>query len=221
MNPRKTQPDAHGERLEQWNAIGDASRSSDAVAPDNVLVAKTRGGDLRAFEELFRRHHKRVYNIALGVLSNEAEAEDVAQDVFVRVHESIGRLQSDDAFVTWLKTMTVNRCRDVLRRRGRLRIESLDAPIEQSDGFSTSLEIPDDSNDPQDALEKKFLRQAVRKAIASLTPDAREVVTLFYVDGADIATISKVTKSPEGTIKSRLSRARGELKRKLQHHVEP
>lgn len=219
MDPRKTQPDGPGTRLDQWSAISE-SRSADAGAPDNELVAKTRAGDPKAFEELFWRHHKRVYNIALRVLSNETEAADVTQDVFVRVHDAIGKLKSDEAFGVWLKTMTVNRCRDILRRRGRLRMDSLDAPIDQGDGMVSTMEIADDSNNPQDALENKFLKQSVQKAIASLTPDAREVVTLFYVDGADIATISKIVHSPEGTIKSRLSRARSELKRKLRHHVE-
>jgi len=216
MNFRKTQPEAADARLDQW----DESRAAYVEAPDNELVARTRRRDLAAYEELFRRHHKRVYNIALRVLSNEAEAADITQDVFVRVYDAIGKLKSDDAFLTWLKTMTVNRCRDSLRKRGRLRIESLDARIQQSDGAMASIEIPDDSNNPQDALEKKFLRQSVHKAIASLSPDAREVVTLFYLDGADIATISKIVGSPQGTVKSRLSRARNDLKRKLRHHVE-
>lgn len=196
------------------------TQASTVGTPDNELVKRTRGGDLQAFEELFRRHHKRVYNIALRMLSDDSEAADATQDVFVRVHSSIDRLNSDDAFATWVKTMTVNRCRDILRRRSRVRMDSLDAPVRMEDGNTTAQEIPDTSNDPQDSLERKFIRQSVQNAVASLSPDAREVVTLFYIDGADIAGISKMLGSPEGTIKSRLSRARAELKRKLQHHIE-
>lgn len=220
MNIRKTQPETQDRRLEDWNADTSVPQVPDAVTPDNELVRRTRGGDLQAFEELFRRHHKRVYNIAYRILSDESEAADVTQDVFIRVHGAIHKLNSDDAFRTWVKTMVVNRCRDVLRRRGRLRIDSLDAPVHMDDGSSTSQEIPDTSNDPQDSLERKFVRQSVQQAIASLSPDAREVVALFYLDGADIAGISKMLGCPEGTIKSRLSRARAELKRKLQHHIE-
>lgn len=191
-----------------------------AVYIDNELVQRTRCGDVKAFEELFNRHHKRVYNIALQMLKDESEAADATQEVFVKAYSSINNLKSDAAFVTWLKTMTVNKCRDIIRKRGNVRVESLDVPIETKDGGTVNTEVADWTNNPEKSLDKKQTREMVQKAICSLTPDYCEVVTLFYIDGADIAEIARILNCPVGTIKSKLSRARAELKRKLECYVK-
>lgn len=187
---------------------------------DNELVARTRQGDTSAFEELFNRHRKRIFNIAMQMLQDETEAADATQEVFVRTYRNIGKLQSDGAFVTWLKTMVVNHCRDILRKRGRVRVDSLDSPSERVDSGRPSIEVPDSSNDPAEALDKKQTQELVQKAISSLAPEYREAVTLFYVDGAEVSEIAKITASPVGTVKCRLSRARAELKRKLEWLVK-
>lgn len=188
---------------------------------DNDLVRRTREGDVTAFEELFARHQRRVYNICLQILSDEAEAADVTQDVFVRAYKSIKNLKSDAAFVVWLKTLTVNMCRDVLRKRVRTPgVQSLDKMIETNDGDCLQREIEDWSHNPERTMDKRETCEIVQSAISSLSPDYREVVTLFYVDGAEVNDIAKTLNSPVGTIKSRLARARAELKRKLAHLLE-
>ena len=186
---------------------------------DNELALRARQGDLAAFEQLFKLHQKRVYNIALQMLRDETEAADATQDVFVKAYRSISDLASEAAFVTWLKTIAVNVCRDIVRKRGHVRLESLDARVEASDGSQMDNEVADWSTNPERTLDKKQTRELVQKAISSLSPDYREVVTLFYVDGADVAEIAKVTGCPTGTVKSRLSRAREMLKRKLECYV--
>lgn len=186
---------------------------------NNDLVRRTRLGEVGAFEALFKSHHKRIYSIAMQMLADESEAADATQEIFVRAYQGISSLKSDAAFVTWLKTLAVNRCRDILRKRGRTKVDSLDARMERDDGSSLRSEIPDWSNNPERSLDKKFLRESVRKAIGSLQPDYREAVTLFYVDGSDVAEIARVLGCPVGTVKSRLSRARVELKRKLAGYV--
>lgn len=196
-----------------------STEDADTVHVDNKLARRAQQGDIAAFEELFNRHQKRVYNIALRMLGDETEAADAAQEVFVRAYRSIGKLVSEEAFVTWLRTMAVNICRDILRKRGRVRLQSLDAPVKTNDGSHLTNEIADWSTNPERSLDAKQMQEVVRGAIDSLSPDYREVVTLFYVDGADVAEIAKVTGCPPGTIKSRLSRARAELKRKLECYV--
>lgn len=186
----------------------------------NDLVRRVRSGDVGAFESLFNLYQKRVYSITLSMLGDENEAADATQEVFVKAYQGIGRLSSDAAFVTWLKTMTVNLCRDLLRRRTRVRFDSLDAPVETDDGSQLATEIADWSGNPEKLLDEKQTREIVARAIGSLSPDYREVVTLFYVDGADVAEIARIVGSPVGTVKSRLSRARVELKRKLEHLVK-
>jgi len=197
-----------------------AEEVSTRVYVDNDLVRRVRNGDASAFEELFNRHQKRVYNIALRVLGDENEAADATQDVFVRAYQSIGKLSSDAAFVTWLKTMTVNLCRDMLRRRARIRFDSLDATVETEDGQQMQTEVADWSGNPEALLDKKQMKETVGRAIDSLSPEFREAVTLFYLDGSEIADIAKIVGAPVGTIKSRLSRARAELKRKLESYVK-
>jgi RNA polymerase sigma-70 factor, ECF subfamily len=197
-----------------------AEEASTRVYVDNDLVRRVRSGDVSAFEELFNRHQKRVYNIALRVLGDENEAADATQDVFVRAYQSIGKLSSDAAFVTWLKTMTVNLCRDMLRRRARIRFDSLDATVETGEGQQMRTEVADWSGNPETLLDQKQMKQTVGRAIDSLSPEFREAVTLFYLDGSEIADIAKIVGAPVGTIKSRLSRARAELKRKLESYVK-
>ena len=213
MDLKNPQPGTTGDRLSK------CEEAPEAAYLDNDLVRRTRQGDVGAFEELFKRHQTRIYNIALRMLSDEAGAADATQEVFVRAYQSLANLKSDAAFVTWLKTMAINHCRDVLRKRGRTRVDSLDAPLNCDDGGSLRTEIPDWSANPERALDKKFMREAVQRAIGSLQPDYREAVMLFYVDGSDVAEIARVLGCPVGTIKSRLSRARAELKRKLAGHV--
>jgi RNA polymerase sigma-70 factor (ECF subfamily) len=184
-------------------------------------VRRAAKGDLDAFENLFRRHQKRVYNISLQMLSDESDAADATQEVFVRAFRSIAKLKSEAAFVSWLKTLTVNYCRDVLRRRMRTGIvESLDKPLDVGNGSPMRRDPEDWSGNPERAFARKDVSETVQKAISSLVPQYREVVALFYVDGAEVAEIAKILKCPVGTVKSRLARARGELKRKLAHLVE-
>lgn len=219
MERRFLQPNRGDARPLNCSATDSPTRDGDPVYLDNELARRAQKGDVAAFEELFNRHQKRVYNIALRMLRDESESADATQEVFVRAYKSIDKLVSGEAFVTWLKTMTINICRDALRKRPQVRLESLDAPVRCDDGSSASREIADWSSDPSGLAMTRSLQELVHKAISSLQPDYREVVTLFYMDGADIAEISKVTGSPEGTVKSRLSRARAELKRKLECYV--
>lgn len=217
MNSRILQPKTTPERPLKCEPP-EAGSEVDQI--DNRLVRRTRQGDLGAFEQLFERHQKRVYSIAVHMLSDETDAADATQEAFVRVYQSIGRLKSDAAFVTWLKTTIINVCRDMLRKRKRSRTESLDACHEGEDGSTIAFEMPDWTHEPARNLDRQFMRSAVRNAISSLSPGYREVVGLFYVDGMDVAGIAQVLGCPVGTVKSKLARARAELKRKLECYVE-
>ena len=220
MNLKFLQPNKTDTRPSKCSIQETTDGDTDSVyVVDDELVRRAQQGDLVAFEELFNLLYKRVYNIALRILQNESDAADATQEVFVRVHKSINKLVSSEAFVTWLKTMTINICRDIFRKRGNHKLESLDAPVHCEDGSYTTREIADSSNDPGESAVAGNLKESVRKAIGSLRPDYREVVTLFYIDGSDVADIARITGSPSGTVKSRLSRARSELKRKLECYV--
>jgi RNA polymerase sigma-70 factor, ECF subfamily len=186
---------------------------------DVDLVRRTRSGDIGAFELLFTRYQKRVYNIVYGMVGNEADAAELTQDVFVRVFSSIKLLKADEAFLTWLRTVAVNICRDHARKRPAVRLESLEEKISY-DGEYLAREIVDTSVGPAGILETKEIGQAVQTAVRSLSDEHRQVISLHHIEGMDLRDIAKSLGCPVGTIKSRLARAREELKRKLAPYVE-
>lgn len=196
------------------------AREGAAADHHNQLVSRSIAGDIRAFEELHERHQRQIYSVCRNMLSDEQDAADVTQEVFLKAFESLGRLRSSAAFVTWLNTTAVNLCRDRLRRRMRRSEQSLDAPVAAGSGEEMTREMPDEGPGPEALLVNAQMREAVRRAIATLGPDYREVVALFYGSGMEVSEIACVLKRPVGTVKSRLARARGELKRKLAHLVE-
>jgi RNA polymerase sigma-70 factor, ECF subfamily len=195
----------------------EGGRATERVDVDRVR--RTWNGDVASFEQLFDRYQKRVYNIVYGMVGNEGDAADLTQDVFVRVFNSIELLRADEAFLTWLRTVAVNICRDHARKRPPVKIESLDEKISY-DGESLTKEIIDTSSGPAGILETRETGQAVQRAIASLSEEHRVVVSLHHIEGMDVRDIAKSLGCPIGTIKSRLARAREELKRKLAPYVE-
>lgn len=185
---------------------------------DVELVRRAKNGDVKAFEELFSRYHKRVYSLIYRMLGDENDASDLTQEVFVRVYNSLGKLRAEEAFFTWLRTVAVNMCRDFMRRK-QPKMESLDSKVQLEDG-EVERDLPDQSIGP----EKMFLNadrdRAVKRAVASLADNHRMVVVLHHLEGMDVTEISKLLKTPVGTVKSRLGRARDELRRKLGAYVE-
>ena len=181
---------------------------------DWVLAAQK--GDKSAFEELFRLFHGTVYNTALQILNDPDDAADVTQDAFLRAWEQLPKLTAPEAFRNWLLTITVNLCRSRLRKPEPA-TESLDEPVE-TEGVEDEGEwqLPDESVDIEEAVIQRELARLVRRAVAELPLAFREVVTLHYFEGLDIADIAKILKVPIGTVKSRLARAREQLRRKLE-----
>ena len=180
---------------------------------DVDLVRRTKSGDVGAFEELFNRYQKRVYNIVYNLVCDENEAADLTQEVFVRVYTSIGNLRVEEAFFTWVRTVAVNLCRDFMRRRPP-RAGSLDANLQLDDG-EVGRDLPDPSAGPEKTLLGADRQRAVRQAVASLSDDHRAVVVLHHLEGLDVKEIARQLGCAVGTVKSRLARARDELRRKL------
>lgn len=192
--------------------------AQDRQMVDVELIRRTKTGDLSAFEELFHRYQKRVFNIVYRLVGNENDAAELTQEVFVKVYNSIARLRAEEAFATWLRTVAVNVCRDFGRRKPPP-MESLDAEIQLDDG-EVGRDIADSAPGPEKTLLAADRQRAIRRAVASLVPEHREVVMLHHLEGMDVKEIAKLSGSPVGTIKSRLARAREELRRKLIPYVE-
>jgi len=182
-------------------------------------VRRAQEGDVRAFEQLFQQYHRGIYNTIYQMTHNDADAADLTQEVFVRAYRALPRLQTPEAFTSWLYRIAVNLSRNWLRDRGRVRVESLEQPGEEGEEGNTR-EIADPNSDPAVLAQTRDMQERVQKAIAGLSPDHRRVVTLHHLEGMPVEEIARIMGCSIGTVKSRLSRAREHLRRKLSGYVE-
>lgn len=171
---------------------------------DDELVAAHLAGDSSAFPALYRRHRDRAFRTCAGVLSDRAAAADVTQDVFVKLIDRLDRFDGHAAFTTWLHRVLVNACSDHIRRR---------RPDPVGDAVDLAATVGDD--DVTDRTDDVDRRIDLRAALAALPEDQRTVVVLHDVSGYRHDEIAAILDVPDGTVKSRLSRAR----RKLAAHL--
>ncbi len=189
------------------------------------VIACCKAGDKKAFEAIVLFYQKKVFNIAYRMLGNMEEAKDLAQEVFFSVSESIKNLREELKFDAWLKQITLNHCRNrwkYLKRRHYFNSDSLDDPIETEDGmmekFTPVSENPD--TQPEVAYEKKMVQQLIQKGLLNLKEDQRELIVLRDLQGLSYEEVGKVLNLPDGTIKSRLHRARMDLKEILEKFIQ-
>jgi RNA polymerase sigma-70 factor (ECF subfamily) len=149
-------------------------------------------------------------------LGNPEDAEDVTQDAFLRAWEQLPKLTAPEAFRNWLLTITVNLCRSHFRK-ATVPTESLDNPPESEDAEEEPIrEIADEGIDAEAIVLQRETARLVRRAVAELPLAFREVIVLHYFEGLELADIAKILRVPIGTVKSRLARAREQLRRKLE-----
>lgn len=184
-------------------------------------MERARGGDRDAFDALIVRYQDRVYNMAFRMLGNREDALDCAQEIFLTVFRSLGRFEAKAKFSTWLYRVTVNRCRDELRRRGMVkhtRPASLDAPA-RTDGEERP-DPPAREPSPEETAVGRETAVVVERAIAALPEDARETLVLRDLQDLSYEEIAGVLEIPVGTVRSRLNRARTLLKERLRPILE-
>lgn len=188
---------------------------------ERSLLRRLRDRDERAFRELIDDHRDRVFNITYRMLGNRAEAEDVAQEVFITVFKTIESFREESKFSTWLYRVTVNHCKNrikyLARRHDRDRDE-LDETSQATNGAVTGAPVR--AAQPDKALASAQMEKLLQQAIADLDDDQRAVVILRDVEDLSIEEICEITGLPDGTVKSRLHRARLVLRKKMQRHVE-
>ena len=186
--------------------------------PDRDLVARCKKGQPAAFDELVRRYQDRVYNLSYRMLREREVAEEIAQDVFVSVYQHIEGFQGNSKFSTWLFRVVANHCHNkskYLRRRKHKMQDSIDAPIESEDG-DMRRELPDEpGRSPEELAVRRKMNEAIQEAIGHLDEDHRVIVLLRDVEDMSYEEIGEVLGLPEGTVKSRLHRARNELRTRL------
>ena len=187
---------------------GVAARVAEPAAGDSAeLVSRLRAGDRQAFEELVRTQQHRVYGLAVRMLGDAAEAQDVAQEAFLRAHRGLAEFRGDARLSTWLYAIVSRLCLNRLagseRRLARQGEEAL-------------ARLADATPGPDQALERGELEEALHRAIGELPEERRIVVVLRDVEGLAYEEIAEVLELPVGTVRSRLHRARLDLKEKLE-----
>lgn len=177
---------------------------------EQKFIKKCVNGDLKAFDELIEKYEKTAYNIAFRMLKNPEDAMDVSQEAFIKVFKSIKTFNFESAFSTWLYRIVTNTCLDFLRKRNT-NVYSIDNPIHTDEG-EIERDIPDESDTPEELLEKKLTKELVNNSISKLDENHRVVIILRDIQGFSYEEISKIIDCSIGTVKSRINRARKNLK---------
>ena len=185
---------------------------------DRELVERFNAGDRPAFDELVDRYSGRAYQIAFGILGNRQDAEEVAQDAFVRVLRALPKFRGDSEFTTWLYRITVNLARNKFRwnrSRGSQKNVSIDEPVEGREVNSNGIELPAPRMNPEEEAMMQELETNVAAAIENLPPLYREPLVMRNVEEMSYEAIASLLGCRLGTVKSRIARGREELRKRL------
>jgi RNA polymerase sigma-70 factor (ECF subfamily) len=183
-----------------------------------ALVRRCVAGDAGAWEDFVRLYNRRIYNLCYRFTNSADDAQDLTQEVFIRVYRTMASYNIEKgAFNTWLTTLARNLLVDHFRRSKQERVtDSMDAGLrEEEDSLSLSDQITDTRPAPDDRLASKEAQKMVQAALARISPDLREAVILRDLQDMDYKEIAVVLRVPEGTVKSRINRGRMELARLL------
>lgn len=199
----------NSEKVESVEAetLADTSSSSDLV-----LAQSATKGNMAAFEELYNRHHRRVYSLCLRMLQNAAEAEDLTQEVFIQLYRKIGSFRGDSAFTTWLHRLTVNQVLMHFRKRTvkfEKTTEEGETPVQIVAGTENQAKMP---------IVDKI---ALESAIAQLPNGYKNVFVLHDVEGYEHEEVAKILGCSVGTSKSQLHKARLKMRKLLQKKSNP
>jgi len=184
-----------------------------------ALIRRCIAGDAAAWEEIVQRYHRRIYNICYRFSGSGDDAQDLTQDVFLRMYKTLNSYDLErGAFMTWVTTITRNLLVDHFRKSKHDRMtDSLDTPVsEHEDAMPLSSQIQDKALPPDARVQSRETSETVHQALQKLSPELREAVILRDLQDMDYKDIANVLKVPEGTVKSRINRGRAELARLLQ-----
>ncbi len=173
------------------------------------IIQRVRNGDVNAFELLVREYEKNVYNLALRMVKNPDDAADMTQEAFIKAYNSLSSFRGDSKLSVWLYRIVSNGCLDFLRSVRRHPAVSLS--VENDEGEETELDIPDESQSPEELLERKLTRESVRRGLEALPEDYRQILLLREIQGLSYEEISAILALELGTVKSRIFRARKKL----------
>ncbi|MBI3474799.1 MAG: sigma-70 family RNA polymerase sigma factor [Acidobacteria bacterium] len=202
------------------SAVLEETRSStrDHFDPDLQLVESTRNGDIAAFEELVRRYDCRLLRIAQQVTNNLEDAQEAVQETFLKVFQKLDQFQGNSKFSTWLIRIALNESIMKIRRQ-RYKYE-IPLEYESQDGEHTPMDVADWSPNPEQLYSRAELQEILRKALGGLLPAIRITFVLRDIEGLSIKETASVLGIEQTAVKSRLLRARLQLREKLSKHFK-
>ena len=186
---------------------------------DHELVTRAQQGSEKAYRELLVRYERPVFSIIYRMIRDREQAEDLAQETFVRVFNHIDRYDPRYKFSSWIFKIATNLTIDHIRRK-ELNTVSIDGSrnattAEQIEATSITIASPDEN--PEELLEAKELGEEIEEAIGKLRPEYRAAILLRHVDGREYQEIAEILSLPLGTVKTYIHRGRNELREQLQH----
>ncbi len=180
---------------------------------EQALLSRAKAGDQDAFAELVAANEKRIYNLSLRMTGNPDDAQEVAQEAFLNAWRGLSSFKGDSSFSTWIYRLASNAAIDFLRREKRHQDASL--TYGEEEGSETQLDVPDGRFDPHTELEQQELRRAVERGLMQLSTEHRQVLVMREISGLSYDEIGQTLSLSEGTVKSRIARARLSLRKIL------
>ena len=175
---------------------------------ENEIIRSVLKGNVNDFEKLVTAYEKNVYNIALRMVGDPEDAADMTQETFIKAYRALSGFRGDSKFSSWLYRIASNVCLDFLRSRSRHPQISLSGADEDD---RTAFELPDMSQNPEEQLMKKLSMEAVRRGLGQLPEQQRQILVLRELGGLSYAELAQTLGLEEGTVKSRIFRARKRL----------
>lgn len=176
---------------------------------ESAIVKRAKAGDEHAFEQLVLRYEKKVYNLAYRYMGNEFDALDISQETFLRVYRFLPQFNEESLFSTWLFRIATNVCKDSLRKKSTQSEISLVISGDEDDYL---MDLPDLKYSPENKLEQGEMRREIADCLKSISPDHREILIMRDIMGLPYEDIAQTLKTNEGTVKSRISRAREKMR---------
>lgn len=172
---------------------------------EQVWISQSAAGDAHAFAHLVERYEKTVYHHALRLVGSREDAADVTQEVFWKAWRALPSFRKESSFSTWLYRLTDNACLDLLRREKKRRG---DTSLETDEGLSLAQQLPHPAPSPQDHVEAQERQTALEQGLAQLSEEHRRILVLREISGLSYQEIGSILGLSDGTVKSRLARAR-------------